>query len=175
MPEEKTTTVAEPSLEELLTTLKATHNIDVSALQAQTAETAQQAKLSQTIVEALTTAGIVQLSATDNKTPDNEVVTKAVQELATNNVTLTNRLTTLERREAEHEVDKYISAGRILPAEKDARIELKLTNPEMFEKLLPANAIVTLSNEVGVNAPNAKEHELDVAAEIARLTAAFSK
>lgn len=174
--EDKTTTVAEPSLDELLTTLKAKHNIDVGALQALTAENAQQAKLSQTIVEALTSAGIVKLSNTDDKTPvDNEVVTKAVQELATNNVTLTSRLTTLERREAEHEVEKYISEGRILPAEKDARVELKLTNPEMFEKLLPANAIVKLSNEIGVNPPKAKEHELDVQAEIARLTAAFNK
>lgn len=175
MPEETTETVAEPSLEELLATLKDKHNIDVSVLQAKTAENANQAQLSQTIVDALTNAGIVKLSNDDNDKVDNETVTAAVRDLATNNVTLTNRLSQLEHRDAEHEVDGYISQGRILPAERDARVELKLSNPGMFDKLLPANPIVKLSNEVGVNQPKAKEHELDVEAEIARLSAAFNK
>ena len=175
MPEEKPETQAEPSLEDLLLTLKTKHNIDVAALQAKTTETDNQAKLSQTIVDALTQAGIVKLSNTDEDKPSTETVATAVQELATNNVTLTNRLKNLEKRDAEHAVDALISEGRILPAERDARVELKLSHPEMFDKLVPANPIVKLSNEVGVNKPQAKEHELDVEAEIARLTAQFAK
>jgi Mu-like prophage I protein len=175
MPEDKPETQAEPSLEDLLLTLKTKHNLDVAALQAKTTETDNQAKLSQTIVDALTQAGIVKLTATDDDKPSTETVATAVQELATNNVTLTNRLKTLEHRDAEHAVDTLIAEGRILPAERDARVELKLSNAEMFDKLVPANPIVKLSNEVGVNKPQAKEHELDVEAEIARLTAQFAK
>jgi hypothetical protein len=178
MPEEKTETVAEPSLEELLTTLKNKHNIDVSALQAQNTETERQAKLSQTIVDALTNAGIVKLSNTDDgekTTVDNEVVTNAVRDLATNNVALTSRLNTLEKRDAEHAVDALISEGRILPAKRDVMVNVKLTNAELFDQIVPEQPIVKLTNEIGVNEPKAKQHELDVEAEIARLTAAFNK
>jgi hypothetical protein len=173
MPEETTQTVAEPSLEELLATLKDKHQIDVSALQAQTAETDRQAKLSQTIVDALTTAGVVKLSNTDDKALSTETVATAVQELATNNVTLTNRLVSLEKRDAQHVVDGLIGEGRILPAERDVRVELKLSQPDLFDKLLPAQPIVKLSNEVGVNPPKADAHKYDVDAEIARLSAAL--
>jgi Mu-like prophage I protein len=168
MPEEKTETVAEPSLEDILATLKSKHNIDVSALQAQTAETTRQTELSNTIVEALTKAGIVKLSNTDDEKPSTDTVITAVQELATNNVTLTNRLTTLEKRDAEHIVDGFISEGRILPAERDVRVELKLTHPDLFDKLLPAQPIVKLSNELGKNAPKDEDHKVDIDAEITR-------
>lgn len=175
MPDEKTDTVAEPSLEQLLVTLKDKHNIDVSALQALNAENDRQTKLSQTIVDALSTAGIVKLSNDDKTAVDNDVVTKAVQELATNNVTLTNRLTTLEQRDAEHAVDALIAEGKILPAKRKVMVTVKLTNPELFDQIVPDQPIVKLSNEVGVNPPKAKQHELDVEAEIARLSAAFAK
>ncbi len=176
MPEQETKTVAEPSLEELLLTLKDKHNIDVSALQAKTAESEQQTKLSQTIVDALTNAGVVKLSNTDDKdTLSTDRVAAAVKDLATNNVALTNRLASLEKADAEHAVDALISEGRVLPAQREAMVELKLSNTDMFDKLVPATPIVKLSNEVGVNAPKAKEHEVDVEAEIARLTAAFNK
>lgn len=168
MPEEKTETVAEPSLEQLLAALKDKHNIDVSALQAQQADTDKQAQLSQTIVDALTKAGVVQLSNTDDKPVDNAVVTKAVQELATTNVTLTNRLSTLEQRDAEHAVDALIAEGKILPAKREVMVALKLSNDELFTQLIPETAIVKLSNEVGKNEPKAKQHEVDIDAEVKR-------
>jgi hypothetical protein len=176
MPEDKPETQAEPSLEDLLLTLKSKHNIDVAALQAKTTETDNQAKLSQTIVDALTQAGVVKLSNTDDKDkPSTETVATAVQELASNNVTLTNRLKTLEQRDAEHAVDALIAEGRVLPAKRDVMVNVKLTNAELFDQIIPEQPIVKLSNEVGVNKPQAKEHELDVEAEIARLTAQFAK
>lgn len=168
MPEEKTETVAEPTREELLAALKDKHDIDVAALQAQQADTDKQAQLSQTIVDALTKAGVVQLSNTDDKPVDNAVVTKAVQELATTNVTLTNRLSTLEQRDAEHAVDALIAEGKILPAKRKVMVALKLSNDELFTQLIPEAPIVKLSNEVGKNEPKAKQHEVDIDAEVKR-------
>ncbi len=182
MPEQETKTVAEPSLEELLLTLKDKHNIDVAALQADVTglkakadETDNQAKLSRTIVDALTNAGIVKLTKNDKDTLSTDTVAAAVKDLATNNVTLTNRLATLEKADAEHAVDGLISEGRVLPAQREAMVEMKLSYPDMFDKVVPAQPIVKLTNELGVNEPKAKQHEVDVEAEIARLTAAFNK
>ncbi len=173
MPEqEKTETVAEPTLDELLTTLKAKHNIDVSALQAQAGENTKQAELSQTIVDALSQAGVVSLSNTEKETGvANETVIAAVQELATTNVTLTNRVNSLEKKDAENAVDALIAEGKILPAQKGAMVTLKLSQPEMFDALVPAQPIVKLTNEVGKNEPQAEEHKVDIDAEIARLSA----
>jgi hypothetical protein len=175
MPEQETETVAEPSLEDLLATLKTKHNIDVSALQAQQTESTRQTELSQTIVDALTKAGIVKLSNTDDDKVGTDTVINAVQELATNNVTLTSRLNTLEKRDAEHAVDGLITEGRILPAQREVMVDMKLSHPDMFDKVVPATPLVTLSNEVGVNPPKAQKHEVDVDAEIARLSAAYLK
>jgi hypothetical protein len=171
MPEEKPETVAEPSLESLLATLKDKHNIDVSALQAQTSETDRQAKLSQTIVDALTSAGVVKLSATEKETISTETVAKAVQDMATNNVELTARLSNLEKRDAEHAVDALISEGRILPAKRTVMVDMKLSHPDLFDQVVPDQPIVKLSNELGVNEPKAQQHEVDVNAEVARLSA----
>lgn len=170
MPDDTTETVAEPSLDELLATLKSKHNIDVAALQQAQLDTDKQAQLSQTIVDALKNAGVVQLTNTDDKVADDTVIT-AVKELATNNVALTNRLSTLERRDAEHAVDSLIATGHILPAKREVMVTLKLSNTELFDQLVPESPIVKLSAEVGKNPPKAKEHELDIDAEIARYSA----
>ncbi len=173
MPEqEENKTVAEPSLEELLTTLKTKHNIDVSTLQAQAGENTKQAELSATIVDALSKAGIVSLSNTDKETGvANETVISAVQELATTNVTLTNRVNSLEKKDAENAVDGLIAEGKILPAQRAPMVELKLTNTAMFDQLVPAQPVVKMSNEVGKNVPDDADHKVDIDAEIARLTA----
>lgn len=165
------TTPAKPSLEEMLTSLKADHNIDVTALQAKAAEGAQAASLSQALVDALTASGVVKLTNTDAETPSTEDVVGAVAELADKNVTLSNRVQALEKADAEHIVDGFIGEGRIRPAERDARVELKLTNPAMFDKLLPAEPLVKLNNESGVTPPEDAAHTKNVDEEIVRLSA----
>lgn len=173
MPEQaETETVAEPSLEELLTALKTKHNIDVSALQAQTAESSKQTELSQTIVDALSSAGIVKLSNAERESGvANETVISAVQELASTNVTLSNRVNSLERKDAENAVDALIGEGKILPSQKAAMVKLKLTDTSTFDALIPAQPIVKLTNEVGKNVPDDDAHKVDIDAEIARLSA----
>lgn len=169
MPEKETeTAVAEPSKEDLLAALKTKFGIDVSALQTAQAETDKQAQLSQTIVDALAKAGVVQLSNTDDKPVSDDKVITAVKELATNNVTLTQRLTTLEKRDAEHDVDALIAEGKVIPAHREAMVELKLTNSSMFDKLVPAQPILKLSTEIGKNEPKVDEHKVDIDAEIKR-------
>jgi hypothetical protein len=173
MPEQaETETVAKPSLEELLTALKTDHNIDVSQLQAQAGAGHEQAKLSQTIVDALTSAGVVKLSNAEKADGvATDTVVAAVQELATNNVSLSHRIAGMEKREAEHLVDGLIEHGRLMPAQRDVFVEMKLTAPAMFDKAVPATAIVKLSNEQGVNVPKDEAQKYDIDAEITRLSA----
>lgn len=159
-----------PSLDELLAALKKDHNIDVAALQAQAADGEKTASLSQALVDALTTAGVVKLTNTGDDKPSTEDVVGAVAELATSNVALTNRVQGLERKDAENAVDALIVEGRILPAERDARVELKLSNSEMFDRLLPAKAIVALTKETGVTPPQDEAQKKDLDADIVRLS-----
>lgn len=166
----ETATPAKPSLEELLSMLKTEHNIDVTGLQAKAAESDAAAKLSNTIAEALKDAGVVKL-ANDTTAPSTEDVIGAVSELATNNVALTNRIHSLEKRDAENAVDKLIASGHIMPKQKAGFVELKLSNPAMFDQLVPGEPVVKLSNENGANEPNAEQHNQNIDQEVARLAA----
>jgi hypothetical protein len=109
-----------------------------------------------------------------------EDVVKAVTELANRNVALSaaqtasdGRIAALETKNAEIEVDRLISEGRILPAKREVHLTMCLTNREMFDQIVPDEPIVKMSVEQGI-APQGKEHdkhEIDIEAEIARLTA----
>lgn len=162
-------TPTKASLEELLTALKTDHGIDVDALKAQATEAASAAALSKTLVDALTEAGVVKLTNTDDKdNVSNEDVVGAVAELAKNNVALTDRVNKLERQDAEHIVDALVGEGRVIPAQRAAFVELKLSNPTMFDQLVPAEPIVKLNNEQGKTPPNDEAHKKDVDADIER-------
>ncbi len=166
-------TAPKPTLEDLLASLKTDHNIDVPALQAKAAEGDQAASLSNTLVKALTDAGVVKLTNTDESTVDNTVVAGAVTELAASNIALTNRINVLERKDAEHLVDSLVRTGHIIPGQRNDYVDLKLTNPTMFERLVPKDPIVKLDNETGVAPKDDAAHKKNVDDEIARLTAAY--
>lgn len=170
-----TPAAVKPTLEELLTALKADHGIDVTALQAKAAEGDATASLSKTLTDALTAAGVVKLTATDDKAPSTEDVVTAVSELAKDNVSLTDRVNKLERADAEHAVQGLVDAGRLTPAQKAGFVELKLTlTADKFDALIPAQPIVKLNNETGVTPPNDAAEKKDIDAEIARLSALFT-
>lgn len=161
-----------PSLEDLLTQLKNDHNIDVTALQAKAGEADQATQLSKTLVDALSQAGVVKLSNSDTDKPSTEDVVSAVGELATNNVQLTNRVNALEKRDAEHYVDALVKTGHVMPAQRAAFVELKLTNQTMFDQLVPAEPLIKLTgDEVGRTPPKDESHIADVNAEIERYAA----
>jgi hypothetical protein len=165
--------------EELIAALKAEHDIDVVALQTEAAKpvetTDNAAELSNTLVKALTDAGVVKLS-NDGDTNAQEVV-NAVVELANDNVKLAGRIETLELSNAKvvatSEVDTKVREGFIEPAKKDAMVELYLSNKDLYDKLLPAEPVVELSAERGTSteANENKVEEVDVEAEIIRLSA----
>ncbi len=165
-----TETPAKLSLEEMLTALKTDHNIDVSALQAKAAEGEQAASLSQALTKALTDSGVVKLTAAET-TPSTEDVVGAVAELAGNNVKLTDRVNKLERADAEKTVDALVKSGHVMPKQRNAMVELKLTNPAMYEDLVPAEPLLKLTAEAGVTPPQDSAHTKDIDAEVARLSA----
>lgn len=164
--------------EELLAALKNEHGIDVDALQAEAAkpaETDTTAELSNKLVTALTEAGVVKLSADDSGANVEQVV-GAVVELATDNVKLTNRVEALElsnrEKDAEAEIKAKVAEGFIDPASADAMKELYLSNQDLYTKLLPAEPKVDLSGQpVGTPVEEVKQVEVDVNAEVARLSA----
>jgi hypothetical protein len=164
--------------EELIAALKAEHNIDVEALQAQADKPASPdtTELSNKLVAALTDAGVVKLSA-DNSAENVKQVVNAVVELAKDNVALSSRVEKLELTSAEQaatfEVKTKVREGFIEPAKEAAMIKLYLTNQDLYSDLLPAEAVVDLSGKetgTSVEADENKTEEVDVDAEVERLS-----
>lgn len=156
------------TLEEMLETLKDEHGIDVLDLQKKVQDGANAAKLSNTLAEALTASGVVKLSA--GEAVDNNKIIDAVSEMATGYVAMSNRIAEVEKKATEAKVDALVTEGKVLPAMRDAMVELSAKDPELFEKLVPAEPMVKLSNEQGTGeAPGASENsELNVDESIQR-------
>lgn len=166
MPEDKTAEAPKATLEELLTALKSDHGIDVQALQSKATDNEAAAKLTQTLVDALSGAG-VKLS-NDDEAVSTEDVTGAVAELALTNKTLTDRVNKLERQDAEHVVDGLIGEGRILPAKRKTYVEMALTNRALFDEIVPDEPLVKLNNETGTTPPDDSAHRKNIDDDIKR-------
>jgi hypothetical protein len=165
------------TLAELLAALKNDHGIDVESLQAAAAapKGPDAAALSASLVDALKTAGLVGLSDTQGELSLSDV-TAAVVELAADNRVLRGSVAKLQHGEAEHEVDAYIDAGRVLPKQRAAFVELALSNREMLDSLLPVDPVVKLNHQDGANGPDGEQkQDEDIDAEVARLTAQHSQ
>jgi hypothetical protein len=167
--------------EELIAALKNEHDVDVVALQVAAAKPVEDAnpaaELSNRLVETLTDLGVVKLSAEQNSTNVEQVV-NAVVELAKDNVELSTRIETLElsNREviAKGVVNAAVRDGFISPAKEKAMVSLYLSNQELYKELLPAEPVVNLSGQetgTSVAADSSKVEEVDVDAEVARLSA----
>lgn len=162
--------------EELLAALKNEHGIDVAALQASAAAAvpaADMSALTASVVEALKTAGVVQLSADPGQVSLSDV-TAAVVELAADNKGLRETVGGLQRQAAETEIDGYIGTGRLLPKTRAAAVEMALSRRDDLDAVLaPADRpYVRLSVQHGVGGPDGEQrHEEDIDTEVARLTA----
>lgn len=173
-----------PTKDELLTELKESHGIDVTDMDLRLSAVSEDESLVRQLGAALVTAELISLSEDQEATAD--VVLSGVLALAEANAALNSRLTAsastieeLQQREAEvvklaatSEVDDLVAQGRILPAQRDAFLELKLAGSELFDKLVPETPLVELSVESGTAASdeNGRKPEADVEAEIIRLT-----
>lgn len=169
-----------PTKDELLAQLKSDHGIDVEALQAAAAQPPAPdiAALSASVVEALKESG-VKLSATGT---EGELqltdVSAAVVELAADNKTLRESVGSLQRQQAETEVDSYIEAGRLLPKTRDTAVTLALTDRKALETILAPTdkPYVPLAKQEGVSGPDGEQRqERDIDGELARLTADHSQ
>lgn len=143
-----------PTKDELLALLKSEHGIDVEALQAQADETGTDNKeLVSALSAVLAEAGVVSLSnnGTDDELDISDVAAAVIElsqekmELAATVARLDEESTALKLSAADAEVSQMVRAGRILPAQKDAMLELKLSNPDMFDRLVPDAPLVELS------------------------------
>lgn len=92
------------------------------------------------LAEALTGAGVLNLS--EGQEPTLATVVGAVRQVAE---TAQESQRKLALSEAEAAVDSAIREGRALPSKRDALVKLYLSDPEAYEALLPESAIVDFS------------------------------
>jgi Mu-like prophage I protein len=166
--------------EELLAALKNEHGIDVAALQAAaTAPPAPDAAaLSAAVVTALTDAGVVKLTGTEEGQLSLSDVAAGVVELAADNKSLRTEVGGLKRTAAETEVDGYIAAGRLLPKTRDTAVEMALSNRDALDAIVAPEdrPYVQLNHQEGLDGPDGvQHHEEDIDAEVARLTASHKE
>lgn len=133
--------------------------------------------LTAAVKDALTKAGladVLKLSADGNAEPTD--VAKVVTKLAEDTVALSATVTDLRTKAAESEVDALVLKGRILPKQRDDMVALSMENHEMFERLVPDEAVVPVEVERGKD-PGGTEPgsqgmtDEQIEAEITRLTA----
>lgn len=163
------------TLDELFAELKADHKIDVPALQAQASTADAALALSNKIQEELVGTGLLKLSNGEEASAD--VLVGAVAEAGQKIVELSNKVDTLiedgAKSAATAEVEKLVLSGHILGKNKESMIELRLSNSELFDKLVPEKPVVKLS---AADAENGFEvvdesHRETVESEITRLSA----
>lgn len=165
-------------LEQLLTALKNEHGIDVRALMdeveqsrgsedegksedvvAITDDEREAVAALSNVISALETSGVVELSAgIKDPTPVVEALVEKVADLE-GSIKLTA---------AETKVDSLIQDGRIVPATRDGMVALCLSDPELFDSVVPVEPLVKLSQESGTS--TAPEPQFDLQSEIDRLT-----
>jgi hypothetical protein len=164
------------TLEELLAELKSEHGIDVAELQTKAEQSEMAAALSNKIETELGTAGVLTLSNGEKATADELI--NAIGEAGQKIVSLSSRVDELVEKGAKDaaasRVEGLVRSGHILPKNKDAQIELLLSNSDLFEKLLPEKPLVKLSNneedgEAGFHVEDDQQKQT-VEAEVARLT-----
>lgn len=154
------------TLDEMLAELKDKHGLDVPALQAA-------AKAADTVSVALSSAmaeaGVLKLSNGDTLNPDDMV--KAVSQLASETLELSNTIKGMKQTSAESKVDGLVEAGRVKPADRDDAVSLLLTSPSMFEKFVATEPLLPLT-AAGTTVTVKEEIDLDAyaAGVVSRLT-----
>jgi hypothetical protein len=162
-------------LDDLKAELKADYGIDVDALLLSAGVVDSAVALSNAVQEALTENGLLTLS---NDEPTADELVGAIKSAGEKIVTLSNEVETVRAEKAKADatthVEGLVRSGHILPANKEAQITLLLTNPDLFDALLPEQPIVRLSQESGTDPADPKP-EGDVKSEVERLAALAAK
>lgn len=139
----------EPKMDkaELIRLAKEEHDIDIVALQEKAGKYDSNVALTNRLQTELAETGVLTLSNSEEASADDLI--GAIVELGKSNVTLTARVESMEetkkKDDASARVDSLIRTGHILPKNKAAQEKLLLSNPELFEELVPDKPLVTLS------------------------------
>lgn len=150
--------------EEMLEVLKKDHSIDVLAMQRE--------------IEGYAALSNILSDDDSDENVSAENLADAMVELSNKNtdleeqiVALTNENTTLKSEALAGEIDELISEGRILPKQRAAMLELANSNRDMFDALLPEEAIVSLSEEGVTTHEDPVSDDERTKAEVERLVA----
>ncbi len=159
--------------EEMIEALKAEHGIDVLALQAEQEMALSRRDADTSLAERLfeiVSEVPIELSASDEQ---GEAVIAAVSEIVADNLTLLSRVNEIEAEQREAKIDALVSEGRILPAQRDAYLELSASNPDLFDKMVPEEPLIKMSDEQGTGFTDSQSEQFEdeVVAEIQRYTA----
>lgn len=163
---------AMPTKEEMLAALRDEHGIDVEALQRQATQAGDVSQLTSAIAGALSGNAGLQLSADSGITGEDLV--GAISELATLSRSQGEEIGRLQRREAETEVDGYVSTGRLLPKSRNRAVEMVLSGDRdgLADFLAPEKEpYVKLSAQSGVTGDTDEGHVKDVDTEVSRIAA----
>lgn len=132
--------------DEAIAFLLESEGIDVEALQGEATKAAELSAQLETVNE--------QLALSGEKLTDVADLATALVELSESNKGLSADIEQLKlsnetyaKRDAEHEVDSFIRAGKVLPAQRDVMVKLSMTDRDTFDALIPENAIVKLSED----------------------------
>lgn len=166
------------TLDEMLSALKAEHGLDVPALQAELDDmktqieekTSLSNELATSLAALLKDTETVALSA-EGEEVSNDVIVGAIAELANTNKVYHAKVEKLELSAAQTEVEALVTQGRVLPTQVESLVELKLSNPSMFDKIVPAQPVVKMNVAIGSDTlPDDQKHEMNIDDEITRLT-----
>lgn len=158
--------------EEAFAYLSSEHDIDVQALLEKSESLDGVAELSAKLSESLEKSGVIQLSNGDTARAEDIVL--AVGQLVEDKTELSGRIEALEasaaRTAAEVEVDGLVDGGFIAASQRDAFVELRLSNEETFKALVPEKPIIALSGEPAGFQPSDESPAADVAEYIERVS-----
>lgn len=157
-------------LDEIISSLKEDHDIDLPALQLSAASAE---KLTAAVTEAVAETGVITLSAGSEISTDDLVA--GIAQIGKDRVELTAKVDALietsKTDAAKARVASLVAEGKILPKNEESQVKLLLSNPELFEELLPETPIVKLSGaESGIDPLDEGPADL-IEAEVARLSA----
>lgn len=93
--------------------------------------------------------GLVALSKSEDDITIEDIASGIV-ELSNGYKAMAADVEAMKHEKAVGEVEKAVEAGRITPAQKDAMLELRLSNEELFNKIVPSEPLVSLSAQTGV-------------------------
>jgi hypothetical protein len=159
------------TLDEMLASLKADHNIDVSDLQQKAAASGDAVALSNKIQEELASTGLLKLSNGSEATADELIgaVAEAGNKLVELSATVTGLIEAGQKKDAAVEVDNLVKSGHILSKNRDDMLELRLSNAELFKRIVPEAPVIKLSHEGGFERGEDTSLAESAQAEITRL------